>query len=98
MAKQVAAAGQQARTGDNAVNLGEEMVGSGKAQDGIAEIQQGIQKNPTDKNGAQIELGIAYLDAGQKDAAIKTFNAVPQDDANNYMIAHLWAIYARSSH
>jgi hypothetical protein len=97
MAKQAAAAAK-ARTGDNAVNLGEEMVGSGKAQDGITEIQQGIQKNLSDKNGAQIELGIAYLDAGQKDAAIKTFNAVPQDDANNYMIAHLWAIYARTSH
>jgi tetratricopeptide (TPR) repeat protein len=97
MAKQTAAAAK-ARTGDAAVNLGEEMVGAGKAQDAIAEIQQGMQKNPTDKNGAQIELGIAYLDAGQKDAAIKAFNAVPQDDANNYMIAHLWAIYARTSH
>ncbi|HEY3638470.1 MAG TPA: tetratricopeptide repeat protein [Rhizomicrobium sp.] len=94
----MAAAAGKARSGDDAVKLGEEMAGAGKGQDAITQIQQGIQKGPTDKNGAQIELGIAYLEAGQKDAAIRTFNAVPADDANNSMIAHLWAIYARASH
>jgi hypothetical protein len=96
----LAAAAAKARTGDDAVNLGEEMAGPGQAhaQDAVTEIQQGIQKGPTDKGDAQIELGVAYLDAGQKDAAIRAFNAVPQTDANNAMIAHFWAIYARTCH
>ncbi len=96
----LAAAAAKARTGDDAVNLGEEMAGAGQAhaQDAINEIQQAIQKGATDKGDAQIELGIAYLDAGQKDAAIRAFNAVPQTDTNSAMIAHFWAIYAHSSH
>jgi tetratricopeptide (TPR) repeat protein len=98
-AKMAAAAGK-ARTGDDAINLGEEMTGAGQvhAQEAINEMQTGIQKGPTDKGDAQIELGIAYLDAGQKDAAIRAFNAVPKEDTNNAMIAHFWAIYARTSH
>ncbi|MGH6877040.1 MAG: hypothetical protein ACREHV_06620 [Rhizomicrobium sp.] len=93
-----AAAAVKARTGDDAVRLGEEMAGAGRGQDAIAEIQQGIQKGVLNKGNAQTQLGIAYLDAGQKDAAIAAFNAVPKDDANDAMIAHLWAIYARSGH
>jgi hypothetical protein len=98
-AKQAAAAAK-ARTGDDAINLGEEMAGAGQAhaQDAITEMQQGIQKGATDKGDAQIELGLAYLDAGQKDAAIRAFNAVPSTDANNSMIAHFWSIYAKTSH
>lgn len=94
--KQAAAA--KSKTGEDAVKLGEEMAGAGKGQDAINEIQQGIQKGVADKSDAQIELGIAYLDAKQKDAAIKAFDAVPQSDTNNAMIAHLWAIYAKGSH
>lgn len=92
-----AAAAAKAKSGDDAVKLGEEMAGAGKGQDAISEIQQGIQKGVTDKNNAQIQLGIAYLDAGQKDAAIRAFDAVPKSDANNSMVAHLWSIYTRTS-
>lgn len=94
----MAAAAAKARTGDDAVKLGVEMAGAGHAQDGISQIQAGIQKGVADKGDAQIQLGIAYLDAGQKDAAINAFNAVPQTDTNNAMIAHFWALYARNSH
>ena len=94
----LAAAADKARTGDDAINLGEELSGAGRFQDAIKEIQKGIQKGATDKGDAQIELGLAYLGAGQKDAAISAFNAVPQQDTNNAMIAHLWAIYAKNSH
>ncbi|HTT83111.1 MAG TPA: tetratricopeptide repeat protein [Rhizomicrobium sp.] len=94
----LAAAADKARTGDDAINLGEELSGAGRFQDAINEIQKGIQKGATDKGDAQIELGLAYLGAGQKDAAISAFNAVPQQDTNNAMIAHLWAIYAKNSH
>ncbi len=94
----MAAGAAKARTGDDAVKLGEEMTNAGRAQDAINEIQLGLQKGVVDKNGAQILLGLAYLGAGQKDAAIRAFNAVPKDDANNAMVAHLWAIYTRNSH
>lgn len=93
-----AAAAAKAKSGDDAVKLGEEMAGAGKGQDAVNEIQLGIQKGVTDKSGAQIELGIALLDAKQKDAAIRAFDAVPQADANGSMIAHLWSIYTRTSH
>ncbi|HEY3779089.1 MAG TPA: tetratricopeptide repeat protein [Rhizomicrobium sp.] len=93
-----AAAAAKAKSGDDAVKLGVEMAGAGKGQDAINEIQQGIQKGVADKSDAQIQLGIAYLDAKQKDAAIKAFDAVPQSDANGSMIAHLWSIYTRTSH
>jgi len=94
----LAAAADKARTGDDAINLGEELTGAGRYQDAINEIQKGIQKGATDKGDAQIELGLAYLGAGQKDEAVRAFNAVPQTDTNDAMIAHFWAIYARSSH
>lgn len=96
----LAAAADKARTGDDALNLGEEMAFAGPAhtQDAVNEIQKGIQKGPTDKGDAQIELGIAYLNAGQKDAAIRAFGAVPAQDTLNAMIAHFWSIYAKTSH
>jgi hypothetical protein len=92
--KTSAAAAKQ-KTGDDLVKLGEELWGAGRAQDAIGLIQQGIQKGVTDNGNAQIRLGLAYLGAGQKPAGIAAFNAVPKEDANNAMIAHLWAIYAR---
>lgn len=90
------AAAAKTKTGDDLVKLGEELWGAGRAQDAIGLVQQGIQKGVTDKSNAQIRLGLAYLGAGQKPAAISAFNAVPKEDANNAMIAHLWVIYARA--
>jgi tetratricopeptide (TPR) repeat protein len=91
------AAAKTAKTGDAAVKCGEDLWGQGRFQDAIDLIQAGIAKGVSDAGNAQIRLGIAYLSAGQKDTAIKAFNAVPKDDANNAMIAHLWAIYAHNS-
>ena len=45
-------------------------------------------------NEAQIRLGMAYLGAGQKDAAQRAFAKV-KDDPKAVMVAHLWALYAR---
>ena len=91
------AAAQKAKTGDDLVKLGEQLVGAGRAQDAIGVIQQGIQKGPLDKDEAQIQLGLAYLAAGQKPAAVTAFNAVSKANANDAMIAHLWAIYVRGA-
>lgn len=90
-------AAQKAKSGDDLVKLGEQLVGAGRAQDAIGVIQQGIQKGPTDKDDAQIQLGLANLAAGQKAAAMTAFNAVSKANANDAMIAHLWAIYARNA-
>jgi hypothetical protein len=49
----MAAAAAKARTGDDAVRLGVEMAGAGRGQDATDEIQHGIQRGPSDKNGAQ---------------------------------------------
>jgi tetratricopeptide (TPR) repeat protein len=91
------AAAQKAKKGDDLVKLGEQLVGAGRAQDAIGVIQQGIQKGPTDKDSAQIQLGLAYLAAGQKPAAASAFNAVAKDNSNDAMIAHLWSIYAHNA-
>jgi len=91
------AAAQKAKSGDDLVKLGEQLVGAGRAQDAIGVIQQGIQKGPTDKDSAQIQLGLAYLAAGQKPAALSAFNAVSKENANDAMIAHLWAIYTHNA-
>ncbi len=91
------AAAAKARNGDDLVKLGEELWGEGRAQDALPLIQQGIQKGVTDPANAQIRLGLAYLGVGQKEAAIKAFDAVPKDSGNNAMIAHLWAVYAHTA-
>jgi tetratricopeptide (TPR) repeat protein len=91
------AAAQKGKTGDDLIKLGQQLVGVGRAQDAIGVIQQGIQKGPTDKDEAQVQLGLAYLGAGQKPAAINAFNAVSKQNADDAMIANLWAIYARNS-
>lgn len=88
------AAAKAAPSGDALIKLGEDLWTQGKAQDAIGLIQQGIAKDKTDLNNAQIRLGQAYLGAGQKDAAVKAFNKV-KDSPNQVLIAHMWALYAR---
>lgn len=93
MAKNLQAA-QAAKNGDALVKIGEDEWGNGKSQDAIKTIQAGIAKGVTDPDNAQIRLGMAYLGAGQKDAAIRAFNSV-KNNPNQQLIAHLWALYAR---
>jgi len=91
-------AADAAKTGDAAVKLGEELTGFGKGQDAVAEIQKGIAKGVDDKSGAQMRLGQAYLAAGQKDAAINAFNKIDKSDQAASTVAHVWVLYARTSH
>ena len=94
-AKAIAAA-TAAPQGDGLVKIGEDQIGQGKAKDAIATIQAGMKKPLMDKNNAQIRLGMAYLNAGQKADAVKAFDSVkgPAGD-KSAMIAHLWSLYAR---
>ena len=88
------AAAKAAPAGDGLIKLGEDLWGQGKASDAIGLIQAGIAKDKVDMNDAQIRLGMAYLGAGQKDAAQRAFAKV-KDDPKAVMVAHLWALYAR---
>jgi len=86
---------QKAPKGDDLVQIGETQVGAGKAKDAIATIQAGIAKGVTDPGEAQLRLGAAYLAAGQKADALKTFNGVKGDE-KVMMVAHLYSLAARS--
>jgi len=90
-------AADSAKTGDADVKLGEEYWGFARYSDAISTIQNGIKKGVSDSANAQIRLGQAYLGAGQKDAALRAFNAVTKDSGNAQVIAHLWSVYARTS-
>jgi hypothetical protein len=81
--------------GDALVDIGENMIGEGKAKDAIGVIQNGMKKPLKDANNGQIRLGQAYLAAGQKKDAQEAFSKVkaPEKDA---MVAHLW--YLAASH
>ena len=90
------AAAKAAKTGDLYVGLGETFWGMGRYQDAINAIQAGLQKGVTDKDNAQIRLGMAYYGAGQKANAVAAFEAVTKADPNAAMIAHLWTLYIRT--
>ncbi|MEI9931680.1 MAG: hypothetical protein WDM89_14350 [Rhizomicrobium sp.] len=86
-------AANKAPTGDALVKLGEDLWGQGKFPDAISAIKAGIAKDKTDLNLANTRLGMAYLGAGQKEAAIHALAQV-KGDANQTMIARLWTLYA----
>ncbi|HEX4270259.1 MAG TPA: hypothetical protein VHZ32_02695 [Rhizomicrobium sp.] len=94
-AKALAAANAapQGDGGVGLVDLGENMIGEGKAKDAIGVIQSGMKKPLKDQANAQMRLGQAYLAAGQKGDAEAAFNKVkaPEKDA---LVAHLWALAA----
>jgi hypothetical protein len=95
MAKKIATDSAAAQ-GDALVKDGEDQIGQGKAKDAIATIQAGMKKPLADQKNAQIRLGMAYLNAGQKADAIKAFDSVKGDNGDKAaMIAHLWSLYAR---
>jgi len=95
-AKELAAANAspQGDGGTGLVDIGERMIGEGKAKEAIAMIQTGMKKPLKDAANAQNRLGQAYLAAGQKAEAKAAFAKVkaPEKDA---MVAHLWTLAAR---
>jgi hypothetical protein len=93
-ANAAAAKGRAAANGDQLIEIGQQEIASGKAKDAIATIQAGIAKKPTSPTDAQLRLGTAYLAAGQKADAVKAFNAVKGNPADE-LIAKLYATYAR---
>ena len=89
------AAANAAANGDALVKLGEDTWGQGRYPDAIKLIQAGIAKGAADKDNALIRLGVAYLSAGQKEQAIRTFEKADGNPSQK-VVAHLWTIYART--
>jgi len=83
-------------TGDALVSTGFNYVAYGQADKGIALIEQGIKKGGIKLvDQAKLHLGYAYLLAGKKEQAQKTFSSVQGSDGSKD-IARLWILQARS--
>jgi len=90
-----AAAAAKAPTGEPLVKLGEAYWGMGRYQDALNSVQSGIQKGVTDKNTAEMALGLAYVGLKDYAKAAKAFEAADGDD-KAAVISRLWSVYARS--
>jgi tetratricopeptide (TPR) repeat protein len=78
------------------VNLGYAMATAGQADKGAALIEQGLAKGGVKRpDDARLHLGVAQWMAGQKDAAVKTFQSVQGKDGTADL-ARLWATFAQA--
>jgi tetratricopeptide (TPR) repeat protein len=83
------------KDGNGLVNTGLAWLGFGDAAKAADLIGRGIAKGGLKRpDEAQLHLGIARLAAGQKDQAIKAFQAVQGGDAAD--LARLWELHARA--
>jgi hypothetical protein len=84
-----------AKSGDDLVSVGMDLVYRGKAAKGVQFIEEGIAKGGLKRpEDAKLHLGIAQLAAGQKAKALATFKTVQGKDGTGDL-ARLWALYAR---
>jgi hypothetical protein len=85
--------GAQAKDGKTLFSEGFNYVLHGRADKGLAMMQEGLKKGSgfTRIEHARLQLGYAYYVAGQKDRAIQTFKAVGGGDGAA-SIARLWVI------
>ncbi|MDB5970827.1 MAG: repeat family protein [Hydrocarboniphaga sp.] len=89
-----AAAAQE--TGDALVNTGFNYVAYGQADKGLPLIEQGIKKGGLKlADQAKLHLGVAYLMAGKKEQAQKTFSSVQGTDGSKD-VARLWTLQMKA--
>ena len=86
----------KAKTGDALLTVGYNYVSFGDASKGLDLMQQAIAKGVSNVNLARLQLGLAQLQAGQKDQAIETLNTVEGDDGT-HDIAQLWILKLKSA-
>ncbi len=87
---------EKAPQGQRDVGMGEAFLSYGRIDDAITTIERGIKKGGvTDMDEANISLGMAYLEKGQKEQAIQAFKAV-KPDSRWSDLAQLWALHAQS--
>ena len=88
---------QQSKDGTGLLNLGYANVTSGKFDQGLSMMEEGIKKDSLKHvDDAKLHLGIAQLQAGKKAAAIKTLKTVQGNDGTADL-ARYWIIYANQS-
>ncbi len=91
------AAARDVKAGDGLIPLGLYLAQSGKAKDGVALIQEGIDKGQLKReDDAKFALGLAQFWAGDANKAIATWRGVRGTDGSGE-VARLWSIYARSA-
>jgi tetratricopeptide (TPR) repeat protein len=84
---------QSDRDGNSLLAVGETYVSFNQTQKGIALIQQAIQKDDLHHvDDAKLQLGLAYLKAGDKKRAIATLRTVGGTDGTAD-IAQLWLLH-----
>jgi len=82
-----------AANGDADVKLGEAYLSYGESQKAIEAIRRGLKKgNVKAIDEANLQLGLALLDAKQSSEAISAFKAVPAD-SKLAPIARLWVVH-----
>jgi tetratricopeptide (TPR) repeat protein len=87
---------EKAAQGQADVGLGQAYLSYDQLDPAIAAMERGIKKpGVTDVDEAQISLGIAYLEKGQKEQAQQAFKAV-KSGSKWAELADLWAVHAQS--
>ncbi|TAL01338.1 MAG: tetratricopeptide repeat protein [Rhodospirillaceae bacterium] len=87
------AAVKAASVGDDDVKLGEVYWSKGQNDKAVEAIQRGLKKGVTDKDNAELRLGLALMAAGKKGQADTAFRAI-KPNTNAAAIARLWTLYA----
>jgi tetratricopeptide (TPR) repeat protein len=99
LAKEAQAAAA-AQTGDEDINVGIAYLGYQQYAEAIAAFERGLGKprGPEARSVADVKLllGIAQLEAGNKDAAVKSFRSV-KGDPKLERLANLWSLHARQA-
>jgi tetratricopeptide (TPR) repeat protein len=90
-------AARAAANGDELVKVGQTYWSMGQNDKAIEAIQSGMKKGVTDKDDAQLRLGMAYFSAGKKAQATAAFNAIKTPNSYPTQIAHLWALYTANA-
>lgn len=88
---------KQNKEGSGLLNVGFAYVTAGKFDKGLGLMEEGIAKGGLKRvDDAKLHMGIAYLLAGKKPNALKTFKTVQGSDGTADM-ARYWTIYAHQS-
>lgn len=82
--------------GEALVRIGEAYLGHGQYQNAIKAFEQGLKKGGIrNQDDVHINTGFAHLKQGEKDKAIKSFQAVPAT-SKLALVSRLYAIHANS--
>ncbi|NVN02336.1 hypothetical protein HW517_07545 [Asaia spathodeae] len=73
------------------LTAGYNLVLNGQVDAGLALMREGLAKNPAAPEGAKLQYGMAQMDGGRKDDAVKTFSDV-HGDHGSQDLAQLWTL------